>query len=113
MTKICPACFLPSDSGLTTCPKDGVRLEAFEGWQPGELVDEKYRVVREIGLGSLGAVYEAEHLHLGETRALKLLFRRIADQDDLVVSLERQVRSMRALSHPNIVRVHDVHTSGG
>ena len=41
--------------------------------RPGELVGGKYRVVRLLGQGGMGAVFEAENLRLGRALALKFL----------------------------------------
>jgi serine/threonine protein kinase len=45
---------------------------------PGELVAERFRIVRFIAEGGMGQVYEAEDLELGEAVALKFLSRRRA-----------------------------------
>ena len=67
-----------------------------------------YRVVRPLGKGGMGAVYEVEHLELGTRVALKVFAREHGD----VVSLRRRFRTegmaLARLRHPNLLRVYDL-----
>ncbi len=67
-----------------------------------------YRVEAELGRGGMGVVYRAWHLRLERVVALKML---LADPGARPVQLERflrEAKAVAALSHPNIVQVHDV-----
>ncbi len=67
-----------------------------------------------IGRGAMGAVYRAVQRRLGRTVAIKLLPPELAATGDFAARFEREARAMAALSHPNIVAVHDFgHTTGG
>jgi len=67
----------------------------------------RYRLVRKIGEGSAGAVYEAEHIDLGRRVALKLLSGERAISSDFGVRFRREARALSKLSHPNLVALHD------
>ncbi|BDG04083.1 protein kinase domain-containing protein [Anaeromyxobacter oryzae] len=74
--------------------------------RPGAVIG-RFELVREVGRGGFGVVYEARDLELGRTVAFKALF--AGDRPD--VREERLLREAEAaarLSHPNVVTLHDV-----
>ena len=75
--------------------------------EPGTVLLDQFRVVRELGRGGFGAVFEAVDLHLGDTYAVKVLDPKMVENPDLLARFRREVRLMRGLVHPHIVRVHD------
>jgi eukaryotic-like serine/threonine-protein kinase len=68
----------------------------------------KYRIVRKIGQGGMGAVYEATHLRFNERRALKVMSPEIASDNEFAKGFEREAVLTRRLQHPNAVRVDDI-----
>jgi len=68
----------------------------------------RYRLVREIGRGGSGVVYEAEHLDLGRRVALKLIDVEEARSPELSQRFRREARTLSRLSHEGLVAVHDV-----
>jgi serine/threonine-protein kinase len=74
---------------------------------PGTVVAGNYRVVRLIGEGAMGSVYEAEHVRLGRHVALKMLHERFASSPRAVARFEREARAAAAIGHDNIVDVID------
>ena len=66
-----------------------------------------YRVVLELGAGSVSTVYRAEHERLGRIVAIKALKSTIAPTSAFAVQLEREARLLSELSHSNIVLLHD------
>ncbi len=82
-------------------------------WAPGASVPgTPYRVIRPLGAGGMGEVYEVEHELLGARRALKVLLGRYAHRDDLAARLRTEARALAKLSHPGIVTVHDLGVAG-
>ena len=79
-------------------------------------VDEtlgQYRIVRPLGRGGMGEVYEAEHVTLHRRYALKLLPAEFAAMPGALERFRREARVMANLDHPHIVKVDDFGESGG
>ena len=74
---------------------------------PGTEIDARYRVVRLLGEGGMGAVYEVEHLGVGKRLAIKMLHAHYARQPEAVKRFAREARAAAAIGHPNIVEVID------
>jgi serine/threonine-protein kinase len=70
-------------------------------------IAERYRVVRKIAEGGMGAVYEAEQLALGRKVAIKVLHGHLASDEEITRRFEREARATTAIGHPNIVEVID------
>lgn len=76
--------------------------------RPGDLVAERYRVVREIGRGAMGVVFEVVHEKLDRRCALKLLRPQAHEDEGAVRRFEREAKILAKLSSPNLVQVLDV-----
>ena len=72
----------------------------------------QYRVLRLLGRGGMGEVYEVEHRVLGRRYALKLLPPDFVQRPEAIQRFEREARVMANLEHPNIVRVDDFSQTG-
>lgn len=73
----------------------------------GALVEGRYRVLRRLGAGAMGEVFECEHTSLGIRVAMKVLRTALATQEDHVRRFRREAYAASALAHENIVRVLD------
>src|SRR5688572_12399606 len=71
------------------------------------VVDGRYRVLRCIGSGGMADVYAAEDTHLGRDVAIKVLYRRFAQDEEFVERFRREAKSAAGLQHPNVVNVFD------
>jgi predicted ATPase/predicted Ser/Thr protein kinase len=71
-----------------------------------------YEIVTHIAAGGMGEVYRARDVRLGRDIALKVLPPHLAD-DESRGRFEQEGRSASALSHPNIVTIHDVGDANG
>jgi beta-lactam-binding protein with PASTA domain/predicted Ser/Thr protein kinase len=74
---------------------------------PDTLVDGRYRIIRRLGSGGMADVYCAEDTQLGREVALKLLYRRFAEDEEFVERFRREASSAAGLQHPNVVQVFD------
>ena len=67
-----------------------------------------YVVMRAVGQGGMGEIYEAEHTELGRRAALKVLHPQHQGRVDLAARLRDEARLLGRLRHPNLVEVFDL-----
>jgi len=72
-----------------------------------------YEVLSPLGAGAMGEVYRARQLSLGREVAIKVLPEHMARDADARARLEREANAIAALSHPNILAIHDFATEAG
>ena len=72
-----------------------------------------YEIVAPIGAGGMGEVYRARDTRLGRDVAIKVLPADLATDAERLKRFEREAKATAALSHPNILAVHDIGTHGG
>lgn len=76
---------------------------------PTELFAERYKLVRQLGRGGMGAVYLVQDTMLGdELVALKLLHAELCQNEKHTKRFLREVQLTRRVTHPNVVRTFDV-----
>jgi eukaryotic-like serine/threonine-protein kinase len=73
----------------------------------GAVVDGRYRVLSRLGSGGMADVYCAEDLQLGRRVALKVLYRRFAEDQEFVERFRREASSAAGLQHQHVVSVYD------
>ncbi len=73
----------------------------------GKTIDGKYRVVREIGAGGMGAVYEANHVGTGRRVALKVITSDLSGTPEALARFQREARASGALESQHIVQIFD------
>jgi tRNA A-37 threonylcarbamoyl transferase component Bud32 len=78
---------------------------------PGTVLANSFRVVRKIGSGGMGDVYEVAHLRLAGRYALKLLQAHVANRPDVIARFRREAEITSSLRHPNIVKVIDFNSA--
>ena len=74
----------------------------------GEVIAGKYAIVRVLGEGGMGIVYEATHLKLRQRVAVKMLQREMLDHEIIVNRFEREARAAGQLRNRHTARVMDV-----
>ena len=81
-----------------------------------DLLAGRFRIVRLIGRGGMGEVYEAEDLDLKARVALKTLRSEIARDERALARFKQEIYLARKITHPNVCRTFDVayhHAPGG
>lgn len=74
----------------------------------GTVLDGRFTVNRFIARGGMGEVYEAWDLDLRERVAIKTIRAELAASAEVIERFRREVRQARAVSHPNVCRVHEL-----
>ena len=83
------------------------------GLSPGEILDEKYTIVRVLGSGAMGAVYEGVHVLLRRRVAIKVMHGRDPADPDWEHQFLTEGRHLAAIVHPHVVEIFDLgHTKG-
>jgi len=78
-----------------------------EPLRPGQRIGA-YKIIRQLGVGGMGRVYEAEHVALGVRRALKVFSTVSEHSEFLRKRFVAEGRILADLQHPRIVRVYDL-----
>jgi serine/threonine-protein kinase len=74
----------------------------------GDIIDGKYRIVRMIGEGGMGAVYEAENMRIHRKVAIKVLHAGVAQTGEAVSRFEREAQAAGRIGSEHIVEVLDL-----
>src|SRR5215470_4420444 len=72
-----------------------------------------YEIVSPVGAGGMGEVYRARDVRLGRDVAIKVLPEALANDTDRLRRFEQEARTIAALSHPNILGIHDIGAHDG
>ena len=120
---------VPDDTLVERLQKDNTPPDATAAWPsatapgpakspavrgiPKELLDHpRYRIVRQLGVGGMGVVYEAEHRIMERPVALKVINRRLINNPEAIQRFRLEVKTAARLSHQNIVTAHDADQAG-
>lgn len=77
----------------------------------GTLLAERYEIIRRIGEGGMGAVYEGRHSIIGKRVAIKVLLEKFLENEEFMARLLQEARLASSIGHPNIVDVTDFGTT--
>src|SRR3954466_2643886 len=76
--------------------------------KPGDTIDGKYRSMRLLGEGGMGAVYEGENVRIHRKVAIKVLHAAVAAKADVVQRFEREAQAAGRIGSEHIVEVLDL-----
>ncbi len=84
-----------------------------DAFQPDQIVNQRYRVLRKLGSGGMADVYLCEDLTLARRVALKVLSSRFVHDAQFVERFRREAKAAAGLNHPNLVAIYDWGEIGG
>src|SRR5678815_4434221 len=119
--RTCPSCSRTYSTGETACAVDGESLvdvspsdtvPSVSASQPtapaealGVALSGRYDIVRKIGEGGMGVVYEARHAKIGKRVAVKVLLDKYLEKADVVARLLQEARLASSIGHENIIDI--------
>jgi serine/threonine-protein kinase len=74
----------------------------------GAALEERYTIVREIGRGGMGVVYEAEHVELGKRVAIKVMLDKYANDQEAIARFKREALAASRIGNPHIIDVSHI-----
>jgi serine/threonine-protein kinase len=113
LVKFCPTCHVRYPGEFMVCPRDAAELtELFapdEDELIGQTIAQSYTIVRVLGEGGMGRVYEARHTRIkGKRFAVKMLHPEYTRQPDVLTRFQREAEAAAAIQSPYVVDVYDV-----
>jgi predicted Ser/Thr protein kinase len=107
--KTCPVCGREFPDNVKFCPNDGQTLRAKGPLADlvGQVVADRYHIIKKLGEGGMGAVYLGEHVKMGRKSAIKVMTQAMSSDPDAVSRFNREAANASRLSHPNICQVYD------
>jgi eukaryotic-like serine/threonine-protein kinase len=107
--KICPVCSTEYPDDVRFCQNDGQTLRASSPAHDlvGQVVADRYHVVRKLGEGGMGQVYLAEHVKMGRKSAIKVMNPAMVHDPDAVARFNREAANASRITHPNVCAIYD------
>jgi serine/threonine protein kinase len=97
----------------TDTPLDSSKNSVSASLSAGELVAGRYRIVRLLGVGGMGEVYEAEDLELNSRIAVKRMRPDLAENAAAITRFRQEILLARRVTHRNICRIFDIFEHSG
>jgi serine/threonine-protein kinase len=114
LIKVCPTCGVRYPVEFKVCPRDAAELadvqtEAESDEMVGQTIASSYTIVRVLGEGGMGRVYEARHTRIGGKRfAVKMLHPEYTRQPEVLSRFQREAEAAATIDSPYVVDVYDV-----
>ncbi|MCA9675806.1 MAG: serine/threonine protein kinase, partial [Myxococcales bacterium] len=105
--RVCTQCRQLVPARAAVCPDDGAAAEDVATLPEGARIGG-YRIVRLLGEGGMGYVYEAVHEVLRRRTAMKFLRAEYAGEAEVVARFTQEAQAVNLIDHDNIVNVYDI-----
>ncbi len=107
--KICPVCSTEYADDVKFCPNDGqtLRSAARASDLVGQVVADRYHIVKKLGEGGMGQVYLGEHVKMGRRSAIKVMNPSMVHDPDAVARFNREASNASRITHPNVCAIYD------
>lgn len=76
-------------------------------------LEGRYQILKELGRGGMGIVYQAHDKQLNDQVAIKILSPLLINDTEALERMKREVSAARRITHPNVIRIHDIAETGG
>ncbi|MDC3960529.1 serine/threonine-protein kinase [Polyangium jinanense] len=107
-SKACPTCSRTYPPHFNVCPQDGAALSLHDELV-GTTLRDTFRLVRVLGEGGMGRVYEAQHTRIASKRfAIKMLHPEYARQPDVLARFIREAEATATIKSLHVLEVYDV-----
>jgi serine/threonine-protein kinase len=113
--KICPQCNSEYELDQRFCPKDGSTLKMVGGSSSdllGQIIADRYLVLKKLGEGGMGTVYLAEHVKMGRKSAVKVMNPGTLNDADAISRFNREAQNASRINHANVAAVYDFGETG-
>ena len=94
-----------SESGHSQMPTTFMNVAA--------VLEGRYQILKELGRGGMGIVFQAYDKQLSEQVAIKILSPMLSNNTEALERMKREVSAARRITHPNVIRIHDISEVGG
>jgi eukaryotic-like serine/threonine-protein kinase len=107
--KVCPQCGAEYELDQKFCSKDGVTLRnaASNTSLEGQIIADRYQILRQLGEGGMGKVYLAEHVRIKRKSAVKVMKAELITDADAVGRFVREATNASRVDHPNVAAIYD------
>src|SRR5574337_195634 len=120
----------PTPSGTGSETLDSGAMQVPEGWsvpapvtpsiaaslaslQPGTLLGSRYEILKLLGQGGMGAVYQAKDRELDRVVALKVIRPELAGHPEILQRFKQELILARQVTHRNVIRIYDLGEAEG
>ena len=107
--KLCPVCSTEYADDVKFCPNDGQTLRSAGPAADlvGQVVADRYHIVKKLGEGGMGQVYLGEHVKMGRRSAIKVMNPSMVHDPDAVARFNREASNASRINHPNVCAIYD------
>ena len=107
--RVCPVCSTEYADDVKFCPRDGQTLRSATPASDlvGQVLADRYHVIKKLGEGGMGQVYLAEHVKMGRRSAIKVMNPSMVHDPDAVARFNREASNASRISHPNVCAIYD------
>ncbi|MEJ5166973.1 MAG: serine/threonine-protein kinase [Thermoanaerobaculia bacterium] len=103
----CKGCGNPIPSGAKVCPVCGLEIPRAQMFSIGEIFDEKYEILSFLGAGGMGEIYKVKHIHLEDTRVIKIMRQAFAQEEQDLKRFLLEAKIATKLHHPHVAILYD------
>lgn len=110
VTFVCPSCQNSVADAARSCSSCGEAITDFLREHHTNPIDGKYRILSVLGIGGMGEIYKALHVHLHALRVIKLMRANITAELDAHDRFMKEARAAIRIQHPNVAALYDFST---